>query len=164
MNEKSILLLSILNDELIGTNEKFKKFSYSYEECRGDIIDLIIDSPYDHFLDLLYVFGEDICKEIPYKTLEKVYNFKCNFGDKKIKECILRYSVEDVLDLSLVVAGIKKDLDRYIEILKVEEILLNSGFEKFSISELVDIVKALFSKDYKISPASGDKLKFYKKQ
>lgn len=99
-NKELVNFLDVLNNEKINIDLKFKEF-VSFSD-KTSIIDIIVDSPYDDFIDLFYRYGKDICSNIDYYIIKDVDNLRRELGKKSYDSYIKNLRlIQEKLDLEI---------------------------------------------------------------
>ena len=176
-NKELVKFFEILNnEEITDIDLKFKKFvSFSN---KTSIIDVIVDSPYDDFIDLFYRYGKDICSNIDYHVIKDVDNLRERLGKKSYDNYIenLRL-IQEKLDIEIEAKSITLRLinlyeKNYIGTIHKSE-LFNTYFGKLKFGiepnvidsdKLLDYLRVLFRDTYEFKYYNGTKtVKVYKK-
>lgn len=177
-NKELVNFLEVLNNEKINIDLKFKEF-VSFSD-KTSIIDIIVDSLYDDFIDLFYRYGKDICSNIDYYIIKDVDNLRRELGKKSYDSYIKNLRlIQEKLDLEIEAKNITLRLilpnlygKNYIGTIHKSE-LFNTYFGelKFGIEpdvidydKLLDYLRVLLRDTHEFKYYNGTKtVKVYKK-
>lgn len=173
MNDLKILL-SVLNDESVNINSKFKVFVNCNSDDRSKVIDIIDDSPYSRFIDIYYELGEDLCNELDYEVLLLFSKFKKtkavkkykNFGEflnARLKQVMSNYIIENIV-IQLAFPN-KKKSKNYVGSFYRKDIIRDM-FDNWGINleDSIKIIKIFFKNDYEFKEVSSNAFNVYCKK